>query len=77
MTEKYETAQEAITAAQNAIGELDLIEFEGQNCNDYNDEANCEGWDGFDNRCSCGNRRVYWTTYTDAEGYHHAYGAAD
>ena len=21
---------------------------------------NCEGWDGIDKRCQCGNRRVYW-----------------
>lgn len=77
MTEKYKTADEAIEAAKAAMGEMDLIEFEGQNCNDYNDEANCEGWDGFDNRCECGNRRVYWSTYSDADGNHHAFACAN
>ena len=32
----------------------DLISFDGQNCDD------CDGWDGFSNRCACGNRRVSW-----------------
>jgi hypothetical protein len=27
---------------------------------DYCDE-DCRGWNGFNKRCDCGNRRVYWT----------------
>ncbi len=32
----------------------DMLDFDGKNCDD------CSGWDGYDRRCSCGNRRVYW-----------------
>lgn len=44
------------------------IEFDGQNCDD------CDGWDGEDRRCNCGNRRVDWVlsddkTYVYAEAY--------
>lgn len=35
--------------------------FAGPNCNDVIDPpGKCHGWDGFDERCSCGNRRVSW-----------------
>lgn len=39
-----------------------MFEFDGMNCNDYSDDdaAPCEGWDGVDRRCQCGNRRVGW-----------------
>lgn len=40
----------------------DYISFNYQNCDD------CSGWDGESNRCSCGNRKVYWT-----EGYGHSF----
>lgn len=30
--------------------------FEGQNC-----DGPCDGWNGVDQRCQCGNRRVSWT----------------
>lgn len=29
--------------------------FDQDNCED------CKGWDGFDRRCQCGARRVYWS----------------
>lgn len=29
--------------------------FDGQNC-----DGPCDGWNGVDRRCDCGNRRVYW-----------------
>lgn len=32
--------------------------FEGQNCD-------CDGWDGVDSRCACGNRRVDWELSDD------------
>jgi hypothetical protein len=49
----------------------DATEFNGMNCNDYSD-AECDGWDGWDGRCNCGNRRVYWVVEGD-----YAYGEAD
>lgn len=39
------------------------FEFSGQNC-----DGPCEGWDGEERRCQCGNRRVSWTT-----GYGHSF----
>lgn len=39
------------------------FDFNGQNC-----DGPCEGWDGEDRRCQCGNRRVSWTT-----GYGHSF----
>ena len=38
----------------------ELIEFDGMNCNDFEDRDYCDGWDGVSRRCSCGNRRVAW-----------------
>ena len=38
----------------------ELIEFDGMNCNDF-DNNYCDGWDGYSRRCSCGNRRVEWS----------------
>ena len=38
-----------------------FFRFDGYNCNDgYHSEAYCEGWDGIERRCECGNRRVKW-----------------
>lgn len=72
----HNTAEEAIAAAIEAIGD-GLIEFEGMNCNDYgDDEPECEGWDGVERRCECGNRRVSWGTYKDEKTGYHAFGAA-
>ena len=41
---------------------FDCISFDGQNCDD------CPGWDGYSDRCVCGNRRVYWAydEYSDS-----------
>lgn len=36
------------------------FEFDGQNC-----EEPCQGWDGYDRRCECGNRRVTWVLSDD------------
>lgn len=58
---KHLTEAAAISAARvNVEAAGGLVDFNGQNCNDYNDEANCGGWDGEDRRCDCGNRRVFW-----------------
>ncbi len=46
------------------------MDFNGQNCNDFGDVV-CDGWDGLDRRCNCGNRRVYWVVEGD-----YAYGDA-
>ena len=40
-----------------------LTDFGGQNC-----ERPCNGWNGVDNRCECGNRRVFWE-----EGWDHSF----
>ena len=63
----YTTREEAEAAAQAKSAEmnetLETVDFDGQNCNDYLDEAyqdECDGWDGNDRRCNCGNRRVSW-----------------
>lgn len=37
-------------------------EFDGQNC-----DGPCDGWDGEDRRCECGNRRVSWEREGDFE----------
>lgn len=73
----HKTAEEAIAAATKEV-ELsnDTISFEGQNCNDFQDEEVCSGWDGLSHRCECGNRRVYWETYGDPETGFHAFALA-
>lgn len=35
-------------------------EFNGANCDDYDETRGCKGWDGESRRCQCGNRRVAW-----------------
>lgn len=49
----YET-KVAETVA-NLVREKAFTSFDGQNC-----DGPCAGWDGFSNRCECGNRRVGW-----------------
>ena len=49
----------------------DAIMFSGMNCNEWEAEEVCNGWDGLDRRCNCGNRRVYWVVEGD-----YAYGDA-
>ena len=47
------------------------IDFNGnETCFDYHDH--CDGWDGRNDRCQCGNRRVMWVE-SDGEVYAHAY----
>lgn len=52
----------AIEESAKMLVSGDVIEFDGQNC-EYTLEggAVCEGWDGNDRRCECGNRRVGWS----------------
>ena len=73
----FNTADEAIAAAIKAIGD-GYTEFTGMNCNDYldDDAVECEGWDGVDRRCDCGNRRVSWEAYKDDKTGYNAYGVA-
>jgi hypothetical protein len=43
------------------------FEFEGFNC----DQDECNGWNGLDDRCECGNRRVSWV-FSDDETFVYA-----
>jgi len=64
---------------KDAISEIDgFIDFNGNNCSDFSGwnlkALECEGWNGVDRRCQCGNRRVSWVlsdceTYVYAEAY--------
>lgn len=60
-----ELKQKEIEAIKKSGG---FVSFAGDdNCED------CEGWDGEDSRCQCGNRRVSWA-YEDGIGlYAEAY----
>lgn len=54
-----------------------VIEFDGQNCGDAWEEGEtCDGWDGNDRRCECGNRRVAWTIAESAKGVWRFYAEA-
>lgn len=53
--------------------ECEPYEFDGWNCHDL-DDNDCGGWDGYNRRCNCSNRRVCWVlsdckTYVYAEAY--------
>ena len=74
----YKTPEEAIEAAMKAVVD-GYVEFEGMNCNDYLDldAEECEGWDGVDRRCECGNRRVYWDASGNPEAGFVAYAVAN
>lgn len=66
------TEQEAIAKGiENAY-----VEFNGMNCEDWDDNAYCAGWDGESRRCQCGNRRVGWETEEQEPGRWAAYGEA-
>jgi hypothetical protein len=60
----YSTREEAELAADKQTLEMlatgTTIDFDGNNC-DQNDDTDCDGWDGSDRRCECGNRRVGWS----------------
>lgn len=45
------------------MADREYVDFQGNNCNDdymYEGKYICKGWNGFDRRCDCGNRRVDW-----------------
>ncbi len=70
----YATREEAEEAAKAESAEmlesLETVDFDGQNCEDV--DMDCDGWDGNDRRCGCGNRRVGWTftNYNDCWQYY-------
>ena len=66
---KYDTEEEAISAAKEKLNKDVFIDFDG---NDFCDD-DCLGWDGESRRCDCGNRRVYWETEKDSNGKFYAY----
>lgn len=71
----YETPDEAVAAAEKYATENGGVDtFDGMNCNDYKDESEpeCTGWDGFDRRCDCGNRRVSWDVEKNPNGRFYA-----
>lgn len=74
MYKNYPTPEEAEAAARQYALENGPIIFDGMNCNDYKDEdeVECDGWDGDDRRCNCGNRRVYWEISKTIEGRFYA-----
>jgi hypothetical protein len=74
MNDDYATPEEAEAAARKYAEENGPIIFDGMNCNDYKDEdeVECDGWDGDDRRCNCGNRRVYWEIEKTIEGRFYA-----
>lgn len=71
MYETYKTEAEALAAAEKYATENGGVDtFDGMNCNDYKEdhEPECTGWDGFDRRCDCGNRRVFWDIEKNLDG---------
>jgi hypothetical protein len=74
MSENYPTAEEAEAAARKYAEENGPIIFDGMNCNDYKEdhEVECDGWDGDDRRCECGNRRVSWDIEKTVDGKFYA-----
>ena len=61
---KQKYSEEAIALILKVFPYWGTTDFDGQNCDDigedWNDGVPCAGWDGLDNRCACGNRRVSW-----------------
>jgi len=64
--------KDSVSVANNLAADLEIQkkqeeggfhDFSGQNC-----DGPCEGWDGSNNRCQCGNRRVSWVP-----GYGHTF----
>jgi len=69
----HNTPEEAEAAAKAYAEANEGVDtFDGMNCNDYEDEQVCFGWDGFDRRCSCGNRRVNWEIEKTSDGKFYA-----
>ena len=73
---KAEISAEARQKAYaSSIAAFDDYDFEGWNCNEYEDV--CSGWDGVSTRCNCGNRRVEWIAEeTEEPGVYEVYAAA-
>lgn len=75
MYKSYPSAAEAVTAAEQYARENGGVDtFDGMNCNDYKEahEPECTGWDGFDRRCDCDNRRVSWDIEKNPDGTFYA-----
>lgn len=74
----HDTEEQALVAAEAYAERAGYVEFEGMNCNDWldDDQMECEGWDGIDRRCDCGNRRVGWLTEHLPNGKWTAYAVA-
>lgn len=70
MWSTYKTKEDALAAGEKYAREYGPIEFDGMNCNDYleDGQAECDGWDGEDRRCNCGNRRVSWDVNKNSDG---------
>jgi hypothetical protein len=76
-TIKHLTPEAAVVAAIAYAKSVGSVEFEGQNCGEVDEDTVCDGWDGEDRRCDCGNRRVYWATYGDDQMGYTAFATAD
>jgi len=72
--EPHKTEEDAMLAAKQHVEDHIWIEFDGMNCNDYLEDGQvaCEGWDGEDHRCMCGNRRVSWEIEKNSDGTFYA-----
>ena len=72
--EPQKTEEDALLAAKQHVEEHWVIKFDGMNCNDYleDDQMECDGWDGEDRRCMCGNRRVSWEIEKNSDGTFYA-----
>ena len=70
----FDTPEEAVKAAEAYAEANGDVEFDGMNCNDYLEEGQveCSGWDGFDRRCTCGNRHVFWDVQLNPDGKYFA-----
>ena len=72
--EPHKTEEDAMLAAKQHVEDHIWIEFDGMNCNYYLEDGQvaCEGWDGEDHRCMCGNRRVSWEIEKNSDGTFYA-----
>lgn len=80
MTDIEETELFNKLLAEKLLTEGPWFDFDGNNCPvegedpEWNEGKGCQGWNGEDRRCDCGNRRVSWQlsyskTYVYAEAY--------
>jgi len=56
--ERY--GKEAAEYYRLTYGNEEFFSFDGHNCEDWDENEPCLGWDGESRRCNCGNRRVDW-----------------